>query len=234
MKVTMIERIEVIQIRWVSGFSKSRSSDLLYNAVLIALLIQNATTEVMIIRIRITKIQTRKVASRVILVSAGKERPTASTIKEINATPVTPYVSKPSAVGPTLSPALSPQQSAITPGLRGSSSPILNTTFIKSDPMSAILVKIPPAIRSADAPSDSPMAKPMKQAPALSPGIKIRMISIMMSSTQTRTTPILIPAFKGICNSLSGLRSNEENAIRLLANVFILMPNQATPYEPRI
>jgi hypothetical protein len=32
--------------------------------------------------------------------------------------------------------------------------------------MSAILVKMPPAMRSAEAPSDSPMAKPMKQGPA--------------------------------------------------------------------
>ena len=32
--------------------------------------------------------------------------------------------------------------------------------------MSAILVKMPPAIRSAAAPSDSPMAKPMKHGPA--------------------------------------------------------------------
>ena len=31
--------------------------------------------------------------------------------------------------------------------------------------MSAILVKIPPAIRRADAPRDSPMAKPRKQYP---------------------------------------------------------------------
>ena len=31
--------------------------------------------------------------------------------------------------------------------------------------MSAIFVKMPPAIRSADAPSDSPMAKPMKHGP---------------------------------------------------------------------
>jgi hypothetical protein len=43
---------------------------------------------------------------------------------------------------------------------------MLNTIFIRSDPMSAILVKMPPAIRSAAAPSDSPMAKPMKQGPA--------------------------------------------------------------------
>ncbi len=38
-------------------------------------------------------------------------------MNEISATPVTPYVSKPSALGPTESPALSPVQSAITPGI---------------------------------------------------------------------------------------------------------------------
>jgi len=43
---------------------------------------------------------------------------------------------------------------------------MLKTIFIRSEPMSAILVKMPPAMRRADAPSDSPMAKPMKQAPA--------------------------------------------------------------------
>ncbi len=32
--------------------------------------------------------------------------------------------------------------------------------------MSAIFVKMPPAIRSAAAPSDSPMANPRKQGPA--------------------------------------------------------------------
>jgi hypothetical protein len=43
---------------------------------------------------------------------------------------------------------------------------MLKTIFIKSDPMSAIFVKMPPAIRRAAAPSDSPMANPMKHAPA--------------------------------------------------------------------
>jgi hypothetical protein len=57
---------------------------------------------------------------------------------------------------------LSPVQSAITPGLRASSSLMLKTIFIKSEPMSAILVKMPPAMRNAFAPSDSPIAKPMK------------------------------------------------------------------------
>jgi hypothetical protein len=52
-------------------------------------------------------------------------------------------------LGPTESPALSPTQSAMTPGLRASSSLILKTIFMRSEPMSAILVKMPPAIRSA-------------------------------------------------------------------------------------
>jgi len=45
-----------------------------------------------------------------------------------------------------------PVQSAITPGLRASSSLMLKTIFIRSLPMSAILVKMPPAMRSAEAP----------------------------------------------------------------------------------
>src|ERR1035438_7997886 len=57
----------------------------------------------------------------------------------------------------------------MTPGLRASSSLILKTIFIRSEPMSAILVKMPPAIRSAAAPNDSPMAKPIEHRPAKSP-----------------------------------------------------------------
>ena len=87
-------------------------------------------------------------------------------MNEMSATPVTPYVSNPSALGPTESPALSPVQSAMTPGLRASSSLILNTIFMRSAPMSAIFVKMPPATRRAAAPSDSPIAKPIKQGPA--------------------------------------------------------------------
>ena len=108
---------------------------------------------------RITKIHTSSCTCTVGLL-------TPSRINVISATPVTPYVSNPSALGPTESPALSPVQSAITPGFRASSSLILNTIFIKSEPISAILVKMPPAMRKAAAPSDSPIAKPMKQGPA--------------------------------------------------------------------
>ena len=64
--------------------------------------------------------------------------------------------------------------------------------------MSAILVKMPPAIRSAAAPSDSPMAKPIKHGPADSPGMKSRMKSIRTSSTLISSIPMLMPDCSGI------------------------------------
>ena len=64
--------------------------------------------------------------------------------------------------------------------------------------MSAILVKMPPATRNAAAPSDSPMAKPMKQEPARSPGTNSRMKSMISSSTETSSIPMLMPACSGM------------------------------------
>jgi len=162
---------------------------------------------------------------------AWNSMPIANTMNDINATPVTPYVSNPSAVGPTLSPALSPVQSAMTPGFLGSSSQILKTIFIKSEPISAIFVKIHHAILSALAPNDSPIAKPMKQAPALSLGINNNMISIMISSTQISNTPMLIPDFKGIFTTCRGLDLKAAKVVREFASVLILTPNHATPYD---
>src|SRR5215217_6685913 len=146
----------------------------------------------------------------------------------ISATPVTPYVSNPSALGPTESPALSPVQSAITPGLRASSSLMLNTIFIRSAPMSAILVKMPPAIRSAAAPSDSPMANPRKQAPATSGGMNNRMASMNSSSTEMSIMPTLMPDRSGISETGHALPRSAANAVRELASVLMRMPNQAT------
>ena len=64
--------------------------------------------------------------------------------------------------------------------------------------MSAIFVKMPPAIRSAAAPSDSPIANPMKQGPAYSPGMNSRMKSMISNSTLIRSMPMLMPALSGI------------------------------------
>src|ERR1700677_1264151 len=157
----------------------------------------------------------------------------ASARNAISATPVTPYVSKPSAVGPTESPALSPVQSAMTPGFFGSSSGSLKTIFIRSEPMSAILVKMPPQMRKTEAPSDSPMAKPMKQGPARS-FRNIRMQIMKNNSTATSKRPTLMPERNGMPRVLSGLPLSAEKEVRELETVLMRMPNQATPYEPRM
>ena len=65
------------------------------------------------------------------------------------ATAVTAYVSNKSAAIPAQSPTLSPTLSAMTAGLRGSSSGIpFSTLPTKSAPTSAALVNIPPPIRA--------------------------------------------------------------------------------------
>src|ERR1041385_8301018 len=146
----------------------------------------------------------------------------------ISATPVTPYVSKPSAVGPTESPALSPVQSAMTPGFFGSSSGSLKTIFIRSEPMSAILVKMPPQMRRTDAPSDSPMANPMKHGPASS-FRNIKMQIMKNNSTATSNSPTLMPERNGMPSVASGLPLSAEKAARELETVLMRMPNHATP-----
>ena len=67
--------------------------------------------------------------------------------------------------------------------------------------MSAILVKMPPAMRSAAAPSDSPMAKPRKQTPAYSPGMNSRMASMNSSSTEISIMPTLMPERSGMSHT---------------------------------
>src|SRR3972149_2160940 len=158
----------------------------------------------------------------------------ANARKAIRATPVTPYVSKPSAVGPTLSPALSPVQSAMTPGFFGSSSGRWNTIFIRSEPISAIFVNMPPQILKALAPRDSPMANPTKDGPASSLGTKARMQIMKNSSTLTNKRPTLIPERRQMLMMFMGSPPREAKAARELATVLILMPNQATPQEPRM
>ena len=89
-------------------------------------------------------------------------------------------------------------------------------------------MKIPPATRRAEAPKDSPIAKPMKQAPAMLPGMNNKITNIKINSIDTNTTPIDIPAFKGKFKMFNGFPFNAVNAVLELANVFILIPNQAT------
>src|SRR5262245_11909008 len=104
----VMHRMEAIQIRRVSGASKLKSFTPRYFASLIPWLMKYDTPLMKSMRKRIAKIQTMSLAWMSTLA-------TASVMNAISATPVTPYVSNPSAVGPTLSPALSPVQSAMTP-----------------------------------------------------------------------------------------------------------------------
>src|SRR5712692_1400883 len=220
--VMSTEMIDVIHTSEVSGASKFIRVAAPYLARATTALRRYDTPLATIMRTRIVKIHTRSCTC-----TAGSF--TASRMNEMRATPVTPYVSKPSALGPTESPALSPVQSAITPGLRASSSLMLKTIFMRSEPMSAILVKMPPAMRRAEAPSDSPMAKPMKHAPAYSRGTYSRIRSMMSSSTLMRSMPTLMPARRGMEYTGKASPRRLAKAVRELANVLMRMPNQATP-----
>src|ERR1044072_3929660 len=81
--VTPTERIDVIQTSEVRGCSKLKWSEFLYLAEAIAPLIQYENAEVMIISTRMTKIQARSCVWTFPLL-------TASRMKVISATPVTP------------------------------------------------------------------------------------------------------------------------------------------------
>ena len=124
---------------------------------------------------------------------------------------------------------MSPVQSAITPGFFGSSSGSLKTIFIRSLPMSAILVKMPPQMRSALAPRLSPMAKPMKAGPTRLAGRYFRITIMKNSSTLTSSRPTLMPLRRGMLSTGRPSPFRLANAVRLLAVVLMRMPNHATP-----
>jgi len=87
---------------------------------------------------------------------------------------------------------------------------------------------MPPQIRSTEAPSDSPIAKPMKQGPIRSVG-RNRMLIMKNNSTQTSSKPTLMPERSGMPRVASGSPLSAEKAVRELATVLMRMPNQATP-----
>jgi len=88
---------------------------------------------------------------------------------------------------------------------------------------------MPPAMRSAEAPRDSPMAKPMKHEPAISAGRNSMMASIANSSTEISIMPTLMPERIGMSWQAYGLPRSDANAVRLLAKVLTRMPYHAIP-----
>ena len=99
---------------------------------------------------------------------------------------------------------------------------------MRSLPMSAILVKMPPQMRSTVAPRLSPMAKPMKLAPTSSDGMNIMIPIMKNNSTLTKSMPIDMPDCSGIAKVFRASPRRLANAVRLLARVLIRIPNHAT------
>src|SRR5438874_578011 len=89
-----MHRIDAIQMRRVNGSSKLNSFSPWYCFSEMAWLMKYDTPDMKSIRKRIAKIQTISLACRSAC-AVGMAR----VMNEIRATPVTPYVSKPSAVG---------------------------------------------------------------------------------------------------------------------------------------
>ena len=120
---------------------------------------------------------TIEATSPMAMTATGKMRPRAAwsgptpmacmalTPRMIEATSVTPKLSNRSAAMPAQSPTLSPTLSAITAGLRGSSSGMPASTLpTRSAPTSAPLVKMPPPARRNRASSEPPKPKPTRIA----------------------------------------------------------------------
>ena len=96
--------------------------------------------------------------------------------------------------------------------------------------MSAIFVKMPPAMRSAAAPSDSPIAKPMKQEPGV----------VARDEEQDAEHDEQLDADEQHADAHAGAQRNLHrsgtacprrlaNAVREFAKVLMRMPNHATP-----
>ena len=107
---------------------------------------------------------------------------------------VTSYDSNISAAIPAQSPTLSPTKSAITAGLRGSSSSIPASTLpTKSAPTSAALVNIPPPTRIKRATNVPPNPKPNNASGAATPKI-MKMIVPPKSPKPSVSMPVIVPA----------------------------------------
>ena len=72
-------------------------------------------------------------------------------------------------------------------------------------------------MRRAEAPSDSPIAKPRKQYPTMSRGSQSRMMTIITSSREIRNRPTDMPALSGMLTTSHGRPRSEAKAVRQLA-----------------
>ena len=141
---------------------------------------------------------------------------------------------KRSAPIPATSPTLSPTLSAMTAGLRGSSSGIPCSTFpTRSAPTSAALVKIPPPTRPNNAIEEPPRPKPAMTSirmcvstPEGSKPTNIRYTPISPNTAKpTKPKPITAPDCKATWNALE-IEVLAETVVRALPIVAIFIPTK--------
>ncbi len=137
---------------------------------------------------------------------------------------------------PAQSPTLSPTLSAITAGLRGSSSGMPASTLpTRSAPTSAPLVKMPPPSRAKMEISDAPKANPMSGCncaamPAPDPGAagpacsrKAPKPATPSSPRPTTSMPVIAPPRNATC-SAGPMPRAAACAVRTLARTEMFMP----------
>ncbi len=127
---------------------------------------------------------------------------------------------------PATSPTLSPTLSAITAGLRGSSSGIPASTLpTRSAPTSADLVKIPPPTRLNKATEEPPIAKPsIDSIPCNVLPINPYSTPIPSKPIDATVRPIIEPPKKAIFNASAAPLFLAATAVRTLAFVAVYIP----------
>ena len=137
---------------------------------------------------------------------------------------------------PATSPTLSPTLSAITAGLRGSSSGIPASTFpTRSAPTSAALVKIPPPTRAKSAIEEAPIAKPAmisakrgnSPVPGIASAASTRYRTPMPTSPSAATDrPITAPPKNAIRSALPRPSWLAAAEVRTFARVAAFIPKK--------
>ncbi len=126
---------------------------------------------------------------------------------------------------PAQSPTLSPTLSAMTAGLRGSSSGMPASTLpTRSAPTSAALVKMPPPRRAKTEMSEPPKPRPTSAAVGAIPiETRIAMIDTDRMPSPTTNRPVTLPASKATLSAL-GRPPRAASAVRTFARTEIPMP----------
>ena len=127
---------------------------------------------------------------------------------------------------PATSPTLSPTLSAMTPGLRGSSSGMPASILpTRSAPTSALLVKMPPPTRENSATDEAPMPKPwMAWECSGSPPNSMYSVPMPIRPSAATARPMIEPPKNATVSASAAPCVCAAVVVRTLARVAVLMP----------